>query len=310
MAFSDKFKFDERIERIKELIKWFNSVKFNDKSFIIFLANGESFTYRCYKDHIAHLLGIKTDELATTGLFNSKLSSEILEEMIDSQFRIGDKIANDKLKLSTIFSNYVNEKMAFFKSNVSVDTDNIMFVCKYDRNKVMYEGHNPKNCDYIMFKELDDGTILELDLLKQGKYVFPISSRVYNNHNEASSTYEKVLKNQEVTIISSMLINDQLWEDQRKMLISEQDKISRLQLLKNFRDKYNCIINVMGDCEYYYRRNVTNRSRGKSDNTVIENIVECVLANKIIDEKSLNIPFSELSGRQKQRKAQEQMPYH
>ena len=153
MSYGDAFRFDDIINKVEELVRWYESIHFDEKEFTVFLANGESFVYKCSKEKIPHLLGIKVDDLARTNLFNSTSAYDILKELCCSKVRISSKIGHGELKIDNVFSKHILDKLSIFKLNISMNTDNIMFISKYNRDKIIFMGKTPRNCDYVMFKK-------------------------------------------------------------------------------------------------------------------------------------------------------------
>ncbi len=79
MAFSDSSKFEEIMNKIKQLITWYETKHIGQTSVRLYLASGESFNFVVTKDSIAHMLGIKTNFLATCGMFNTTKSYDLNE---------------------------------------------------------------------------------------------------------------------------------------------------------------------------------------------------------------------------------------
>jgi hypothetical protein len=291
--------FDNIIYKIKWLVNWYNNVHFESKQFRIFLANGERILYKCMKNKVPHLLGVNTDFLALSQKFKSTSSYDILIEFLNNPFSIRQKIINGEIDFNKVFSKHIDQKLLHFKSNISINQDNILFVVKYDAKVTYNQGKDKRNCDYILFKKLDDGEFLEMDLKLNDKYAVPVSSRVYNDEYEAQDSMKEVLTNQDTTIVGSIIFENEFIYSNKKLYISEKDKIFRLQYLKNLKDKFNCHVDVVGDCEYYYGKNYDNRNIGKNNYDILDTVIQSVLEGKIIDEKSLQVKFSELTNQQR-----------
>ena len=298
MAFCDSSKFNEIITKVRELIDWYENKHFDKTSVRLFLASGESFKYCVTKDSIAHMLGIKTDYLSTCGMFNTTKSYELIKELIYNEHRVSSKILNDEMRLSDIFNKYVDKKLEIFKSNISINLENTLFVCKYDRNKAILCGEQPRNCDYIIVKEMEDGNIQELDVVKSGYIIKPVSSRMYENEQEAKEKFEQLLKYQDISILTSIIINSDYYVEGKKLHLKEKDRLLKLQQIENMRLKYNCEIDVVDDCEFYYKKVMNGKNIGKNNYDIISQIINCILDGKIIDTEELDIP-SELTAQQK-----------
>lgn len=299
MAFSEASKFDNIMKEIENLISWYEEKHIDQSSIKAFLASGESFRYCATKDSIAHMLGIKTDFLSTCGMFNTTKSYNLIKALIENQYRISSKILNNEIKLSDIFSKHIHKKLAIFKSNISISLDNILFICKYNRNKVIEYGGEPRNCDYIIVKETDDGQIQELDIVLSGKIAKSVSSRMYESEIEAKDEFSELLRYQDISILTSIIIDTGYYDDSKKFYLRENDKLSKLQQLENIRLRYNCNIDVVDDCKYYYKKTINGKTVGRNNYDVISQIINCILDGNLITNETLDVSFSELTMQQR-----------
>ena len=295
MSLKETNQFENIIEEIKYLVNWYEKKHIDLATTKVYLASGESFRYKATQDSIAHMLGIKTDFLSNCNMFNTTKSYELVKELIKNDYRISEKIKNDEIKLSDIFSKHIHHKLDIFKFNISINLENTLFVCKYNREKVINYGKNPRNCDYIIVKELDDGQILELDVVKSGKYVKPVSSRMYENETEAKDSFEDLLRYQDISILTSLIYDADYYDEGRKVFLNEAKKSSKLQQLENFSLRYNCNINTTGDCKYYYKKSIKGRNDGRNNYDIYDKIINCILDGEIITEQALGISKNEIS---------------
>ena len=295
MSLKETNQFENIIEEIKYLVNWYEKKHIDLATTKVYLASGESFRYKATQDSIAHMLGIKTDFLSNCNMFNTTKSYELVKELIKNDYRISEKIKNDEIKLSDIFSKHIHHKLDIFKFNISINLENTLFVCKYNREKVINYGKNPRNCDYIIVQELDDGQILELDVVKSGKYVKPVSSRMYENETEAKDSFEDLLRYQDISILTSLIYDADYYDEGRKVFLNEAKKSSKLQQLENFSLRYNCNINTTGDCKYYYKKSIKGRNDGRNNYDIYDKIINCILDGEIITEQALGISKNEIS---------------
>lgn len=287
MSLKEMDQFNIIINKIKDLINWYENSRMVEKTIKVFLTSGNSFNYRIPKDRVAHLLGVKTDNLILTGMFKNKSSYELLKELCKNQVRISGMVKDGKISLNTIFSKHINEKLLSFKSNVNISIANNTFVCKYNRDKVINQGKEPRNCDYVVCTSEDDGTILELDLIIDKKYALPVSNRRFNDETETHDSFNQLLQDQDISFISSMIIYNSYFDSNKKFCLKEEDKIFKLQVLKNYKLQYNCNIDVVSDCEYGYKRNRVNKLQGQNDYDIYNHIISCLLNNEIISTDKL-----------------------
>lgn len=295
MSLKETNQFENIMGDIKYLVNWYEKKHLDLANTKVYLASGESFRYKATQDSIAHMLGIKTDFLSNCNMFNTTKSYELVKELIKNDYRISEKIKKDEIKLSDIFSKHIHHKLDIFKSNINISLENTLFVCKYNREKVINYGGTPRNCDYIIVKELDDGQIQELDVVTCGKYVKPVSSRLFENEIDAKEEFEKLLRYQDVSILTSIIFNSDYYDEGNRIFLNENEKKLKLQQLENFSLRYNCNINVVGDCKYYYNKVNKGKNIGRNNYDVYDKIISCILEGELIKIHKLGIPRSEIS---------------
>lgn len=66
MSLKEMDQFNTIINKIKDLINWYENCRMEEKTIKVFLTSGNSFNYKIPKDKVAHLLGVKTDNLILT----------------------------------------------------------------------------------------------------------------------------------------------------------------------------------------------------------------------------------------------------
>ena len=75
-------------EEMNEIINYFEMSQYQNRRYRIFLGNGDRINYSIPNDSIAHLLGVNTNYLISTGRFNSTNSFDLLKEMVVNPYRI------------------------------------------------------------------------------------------------------------------------------------------------------------------------------------------------------------------------------
>ena len=69
MALREMEQFNEIMSKIKYLVNWFKYNRYDSPYIRVFTSSGDSFNFKIQKDNIAHLLGINTSYLISTGSF-------------------------------------------------------------------------------------------------------------------------------------------------------------------------------------------------------------------------------------------------
>lgn len=290
MAFREAQQFDEIIEEIEKLVNWFDTNKLSEKSTKIYLSNGEKLTFKVRKEHIAHLLGINIDFLIGTRMFNSTSSYELLKEFIDNAYRFSSKINSNDIKLSNLFKPEIYRKIRYFKDNINISVDKTLFICSYNSKKQYEQGQLSNKCDYIIVKELDDGTILQLDLVKEkNNTVVPMSNKSYDDLYDADQVFYGLLKNQKICMLSSIqIINNNDYYYPKTIYQNAQEKIAKLDKLEFFEKKYDCNTSLISDFRYMCKKNSNN------DYEIMNRIIAAMMEQKEIKPSKLGINVADL----------------
>lgn len=295
MAFSDSSKFNRIMDEIKDLVNWYENSHLNEKATKIFLSNGDSFVYKIHKNRIAHLLGIKTDFLINTRMLSQTSSYELLKEFIENSYRFGTKIASDNYKLSDIFSEDIIKKISHFKENIFISVDKTVAVCSYKGDIHYNEGEKHLKCDYIVIQELDDGTVLELDLAKNNNTAHPMSNKSYDDYIEADTVFKDLLKNQTVSMLSAIKIisNDGYYN--KPIYQNEHQVILNLRKLKEYKTKYNCHSDNDSDYEHLCEKHAKSKNYNYSNDEVLEKIISVMMKGVEIQPNKLGLKSTDLT---------------
>ena len=287
MALRDVDRLEEIVEKIKKIVEWYESQKFKNKKFKFYLTNEDSFMYSLPEDKIAHLLGVNINNIQTLGIYRNTSSYGLLKEFIENFYRISEGVKNDTIKLDYIFSKHVNKKINSFKRNINMNLNDISFVCKYDGKKAYSDGKSTIKCDYSIIKILEDGTILELDLVlsPDGKSVYPVSNKMYVDEFEAEEDLKNILEKQEIAIAHSMLLF--VFDSSQKFYLKDYEKIEKINIIKKYIEKYDCYIDLIDECQRLYKNTNTNREKTYNNYDIYETIIDCITKGRIIETDKL-----------------------
>lgn len=208
-------KFDNRINKIKELFDYYKTSYIRDNIYTISLANGETIRYSFNPNNIAHLLGISFEELKLKKLISGDTTEEMLDSLLDDIYNIGNKVKDGTIKESSIFSKYIDDKLDTFKDIFCIPyPKDIKFICKYNR-EVNYTNKEIDGItgEYIIAKENENNEIVLL-VLKQvydnNKFILaPQSSRIIRNDEKMPEKLSDLLRNQIITYISNTSIKNE-----------------------------------------------------------------------------------------------------
>ena len=295
MAFSDAEKFNRIMEEIESLVNWYENTHLSEKATKVFLSNGASFVYKVPKRQIAHLLGIKTDFLVNSRMLSQTSSYEVLKEFIDNSYRFGTKLSSGEYKLSDIFSEDILKKISHFKENLFINVDKTVAVCSYKGEIHYNEGSKHMKCDYIVIQELDDGTVLELDLVINNNTAYPMSNKSYDDYNEADVVFKDLLKNQNISMLSSikLISNDGYYS--KPIYQNERQIILNLRKLKEYKAKYSCHTDNDSDYEHLCERYSQSKNSNNANDEVLDKIIACITKGVEIQPSKLGLKSTDLT---------------
>ncbi len=270
-------------EDIKEIIRFFDDNKYHNRRQKIYLGNGEKINFCIPKEQVAHLIGVNTDYLITTGRYNSKRSYELLKEMCENPYTVESMRSAGHINYAKLFSPFIFNKVSSFKNNINMDLNSIELVCKYDSSKTYTSSDTFEKCDYIIIKKYDDGKIGLLSIVYNGSYYVPMSNQIYDDFMSAKDSLEKFLKHQEITLATGIEYYNEETDFNKPYNLYINAKVDKIENLKKYRNLFNCSIDVSGDYEYLLSKFKNNKSTYLNDNSLMDMIIESIKQGKLID---------------------------
>lgn len=264
-------------------------LRLDKQSSMLFLSNGDKVKCVIPKSAVPHLLGVDTNYLSSTRLFKSIDSFGILTEFLDNSYSFYQKHQQGIINLANVFSSYVFEKIEAFSRNVSIDVNNIEFICKYDKDK-KYSVLNSEsinfnaNIDYLILSKYGDKYYV-LMLSELNGELIPQSNQVFNSYKEVKNKLASMLCNQELTLIKGKNIFLGYDNNPKKFRILSSDLEKKYSVLNSWSKTLNCIPNVLDDLLYYVGAN-------KNKEETIMQISECISKGKIVDMDTSRLPLS------------------
>lgn len=273
---------------IQAIIGYFEQSEYDSRRNTIFLSSGEKLNYSVPKNRIAHLLGINTDYLRSTGIFREDNAYDLLKELSNNAYKIHQLSRNGVISYSNLFSPYIKNKLEAFIENIKINIFQTELVCKYESRKTYTISEKRQKYDYIIVKKYPDtGKYGILGLVKApGEFNYvPMSSQLYNTEEELDKALEELIQNQDITIMNGMTVsNINVDNDYNKSYTLPLDiKYTKLKKLKEYKINYNCGIDVTQDYEYSLSETLKHMDNHFDDNTIIDEIARCIKQGKLID---------------------------
>lgn len=286
---TSKVEYDELIENIRECLEWHSRRNFNDISYNLVMDNGEKIRIVFNNNSIAHLLGIDTEYLKTTGMFNDN-SYEILKQVCNNSYRLYNMINQGHLKYDSFISDYASEKVQGFRKICGIDLYNVEFICKYDKSKSYNTGNTEQTADYYIAYRSEDGLFV-VGLKRNGMYYYPMTNRYLDLENEKDIEFLKaILNNQHITM--PRLTNIYYFNNgtnSKPMYVDYLKKSSMLRTLSGYKRKYGAEVDILDGYQTVNEKLLRIFSNNDSSTQIYEKIFERISKKCIIDINELEI---------------------
>lgn len=276
---------EEMFQEIKEIINFIELSQYENRRNRIYLSNGDRINFSLPNESIAHLLGINTNYLISTGIFDSTNSFTLLKMLCENAYKINNLSNKNIINQDCLFSTFIQEKIAIFKENIKINTEETELVCKYDSSRAYLTNKLSEKYDYIIIKKLSDGKFGILGLINNGSYYIPMSNQIFDNFEEAKETLNRYLRNQEVALITGVNYFNTQSDYDRTFYLSLNNKVEKVKNIKNYKELFNCSLDLSYDYEYSIKRIKENKNNQFEDNDIINIIVDCIKSGKLIDTK-------------------------
>ena len=243
--------YEELAEKIKKCLEWYERRDFDNTIYNLALADGKRLEISFGKNHIAHLLGIDTEYLKSTGLYKGS-SYSILKEIINNPYQLCNLVAKGHLKYSSFISDFAFEKADSFYTTCGIeDFNKIQFVVNYNMENSYATGYDRLEGDYYILYN-NEGKEFFVGLKKDGRYYVPITNRPITSNGESQTKFlHQLLEKQIITMpiySSRYYLND--YTESKKYYTLYRDKAKKFSILSHYSGEYGAIIDVSRD--YYY----------------------------------------------------------
>lgn len=283
-------KIENLFEKINECIEFYEKQFIQNKTFTLYLGNGEKVKYSINPDNLPHLLGVNLDFVKTLYNYHNKESYELLKEVCSDAFKLNELFNKEIIKPNQIFSQYIDKKLEGFKDNFKYDVKQVLedsdFVCTYNSEKSWEVSENNQKYNYIVFKTYPNGKIGLLGLVKKGFQCYAMSNQLFDSIEEAKDKFNELLKNQDITLLTGFSTYNKTTDTNFSWNITINQKTEKIDTLKNYKENFGCNINITNDYEYTLRVINDNKSEKKDNYFTTDDIVEGIVNGKIINRDS------------------------
>lgn len=277
-------------EKINDFINYLENYRLDDRSYVLFLANGEKIEVKVSSNYIPHLLGINTNVLKNTGHYNGNNSYEILKNFISSgAYQLNQLYKDGIIKYSDVFSNFIEDKVDYLRENLKFDVNSTDFVCKYDSKKTYMINDKNQKYDYIIVKKLLDGSYGVMCLVENAYSYAPMSNQIFHTDEDLELFLSENITNQEVTLFTAVLNkNSNCYEGQRPYrlnILKFKEKISNLKELKS---DYTCIPDVTYALKFHLDKFIQSNNNRNLETEEVEKLCKDIEQGKLIDDDNIS----------------------
>lgn len=273
------------LEKIKECVEFYEKTYIKNKVYDLYLGNGQKIRYIITPGSLPHLLCIKDLNLLKQGLyFKSDNILEILKELPEKAYTIHNNIKNGLL--NSAFSKYINVKVENFMNNLTSNADKILdetlFVCSYKSERSWEHTTKNQKYDYIIVKKTHDGKIALLCLVKNGTQYYAMSNQTFENEEEAKADLTDLLKNQEITLLTGISIQNTFTDNMYKKTLTINQKIEKNDIMKTYKTNFDCYMDISSDYKYTVNKLRSNKYEKIGNADTIEDFVNAIVEQKLI----------------------------
>ena len=271
-------------EEIQEIINFIELSQYQNRRYRLYTAStNNNINYSVPNDTIAHLLGIDTNYLMSTGIFKSTYSFDLLKEMCENAYRINKLYNEGIINYDQLFSPFIYNKIEGFRENIKMNANETELICKYNPERTYISDVVTEKYDYIMVKKYQNGKIGILGLVKKHNYYVPMSNQLFDSFEDAEETLRKYLKNQEITILTGINAFNTFSEYDKTVSLYPDEKEIKVENALKYVDAFDCTLDVTKEVKFLLQNAKKSRINHFEDSDLINIIVNSIKSKKLID---------------------------
>ena len=300
----NKAEYDDLIAKIGECLEWYErkGIEINDynsqserrKLQIIYnltLDNGDKLKLAFGHNNIAHLLGVDTEYLKTTGLFKGD-SYSILKEVCSDSYRLYTMVKDGHMTYDNFISDFAYEKVKGFRSICGIDLYNIEFICKYSKDNSYITGYQQLEGDYYIAYKTDGGLFI-VGFKKNGNYCYPITNRYIDVNDEHLMEFLKTLLTNQIITMPTMsnlyFANTKSYS--KTIYVDYIKKAQIIRTLMQYNQKYNVYVDVSSGYSFVLEKLLKKFNDSSYVYPILNRMFKAITNRVLIDVKELEREF-------------------
>lgn len=278
--------YDEIMDGLRSCLKFYDGRVLHDTKYTFGLSNGNYLNIRIYQNQIAHLLGVDVDFLRNSGLFKANSSSyEILLDLINkySYSTFASKLGKENV--GNIFSKNIEEKIDAFRNNVSIKSNDIYCIVKYDSEKTYQFEEDFEKADYYLIRYIDKKYhVLSLIKSDRNNDYYAQSSRLYNDEAEFNEFLSRIAKKQEVVYPYMLKVQNHTNEYDHTFLVNMNDKKEMLEKIIKISDEHGAVPSVANDFQNSLSKTINSYQKTDNNYDIIRVLTSSVKNNNVLSD--------------------------
>lgn len=284
----DIAKYNEIVAKANNCVNWFEKLDIKNNRINFYLANGDILNIRIFEANIAHLLGFNISYLNMTNKFNKDLSNyDKLKYVLAKPYIFKNLLINNDISTDFMFSDSINQKLAVFKDNLSIRSDDIYCVIKYDNEKTYQAINIPDPCDYYIIRKKRNNYLV-LGLINNGNVYTPATSRLYDDKEKFDEFMNRVARKQEITYPHLLNINNPYRDYKVNAFFPLSEKEYILNNIINISQKYSATPAVARDYAFTINKFKTVREDQNINLNILRLLSDSIKSGTVLDENTIN----------------------
>ena len=279
-----KYEFGQLIEKLEAAVALYKNTNYKYNENKLFLSNGKALEFKFKPQNIPHLLGIDIIALRNANFLRTTKPLDMLEELIERYDVLYRKMEDGSISYYSIFSPYIEDKIASFETVLKCDIQDVFFASEYSLPRAYLNGErNNYGCQYyIAIKDKQNNlTFLGLKKQEDERYYSP-SSIIYADDVSKDNILRTLVENQRIMLINCV--------GRKNINVSNYlkngDKYRILQELIELSNKYDGHLIVSGDFSHTLKKLLSSYNKEVDAENFISQLTLAVTNGNRVDVTS------------------------
>ncbi len=282
----DLAKYNEIIERLRDLVDFYQRSNFSYNRKNLYLGNGEVLSVRYPKGRIAHLLGVDLEYLKGSNRFRKGMDTyECLIYFLDNAYMFGNLVQEGTLCFDRMFSKNIEGKLKSFKENLLIRNTDLVAVVKYD-SKRAYQGECVMDGSdhYIIRQKNFSYYVLGLVQDEQNPTIYlPVTSRKYDDYTEFETFMTRIAYKQELTYIYNISTSNPINGFNQNFYLYQESRMKQLDRILKLSQKYSASAGVAADYLNFLKRTKTAQQSNNMNIEILKSLVSAIRGKKVLN---------------------------